>query len=77
MYTHTHTWQCFAHMQETRRSQRPPKHLWGAELVRLLPSLSVAYADVMHDDMALLQLLRLVQRFGVAIVSNTPGFMIV
>jgi hypothetical protein len=63
-------------MLETRRSQRPPKHLWGAELVRLLPSLSVTYTDVMNDDVALLQLLRLVQRFGVAIVSNTPGFII-
>ena len=48
---------------QVRRTQHPPTHVWGSELVGLLPSLSVPYEDVMVNDTALLQLLRLVQRF--------------
>jgi hypothetical protein len=37
---------------------QPRTQMWGSELVALLPSLAVAYADVMHSDAALLRLLR-------------------
>lgn len=63
---------CYVHAQHVRRTQQPRAHLWGKELVSLLPSLIVPYDEVLHTDAALLKLLRLVRRFGVAVVGNTP-----
>ena len=47
---------CFAHAQHMRSTHRPRRHLWGAELGSLMPSLCVPYGEVMHEDAALLAL---------------------
>jgi len=63
---------CYEHAQHVRRTQQTRAHRWGSELISFLPSLSVPYDEVLQTDVALLNLLRMVQRYGVAIISNTP-----
>ncbi|EKX36051.1 hypothetical protein GUITHDRAFT_155346 [Guillardia theta CCMP2712] len=63
---------CYSHHNEIKRQLRNRPWLWGNDLNKYISNVSVPFEEVMRDDKAVLELLRKVKKFGLAIVSNTP-----
>jgi len=64
---------CYKEHAAARAAESKALHAWGSEIGgKLLTEMAVPYSEMMEDDRALLRLLHITNKYGVAIVSGTP-----